>query len=83
MFALAQGVFLAGVAATLAISVGTAVTTGALACAAAFAKSFSLRVAAGENLRVNFIARVFEFAAAALVLMFGLALWIGGRAGGA
>ena len=50
VFSLAQGVFLAGIAAVLAISLGTGATTGALAFAAVFAKSVSLRLAAGENL---------------------------------
>ena len=77
VFALSQQVFLYGVAATLAISLGTAVTTGALAFAAVFAKSLSMRFAAGESTRVIVIARGFEFAAALAVLAFGLALLIG------
>ena len=75
VFALAQGAFLAGVAAVLAISLGTAATTGALAVVAVAAKSVSMRLAAGEDSRVLLIARSFEFAAAMLVLSFGLALW--------
>jgi ABC-type nickel/cobalt efflux system permease component RcnA len=75
VFALAQGVFVAGIAAVVAISLGTGATTGALAFAAVFAKSISLRLAAGESSRVMLIARVFEFVAALLVLSFGLALW--------
>ena len=76
VFSLAQGAFLAGIAATAAISLGTAVTTGALAFAAVYAKTLSLRFAAGENSRVNLVARSFEFAAAILVLVFGLSLWL-------
>jgi nickel/cobalt exporter len=81
VFALAQGAFWAGVAATLAISLGTAITTGALAFAAVFAKAFSMRLAAGESSRVLLIARGFEFAAALAVLTFGLALFWGATAG--
>ena len=77
VFALSQQVFLYGVAATFAISLGTAVTTGALAFAAVFAKSLSMRFAAGEDTRVMVIARGFELAAALCVLAFGLALWMG------
>jgi len=77
VFALAQGAFWAGVAATLAISLGTAVTTGALAFGAVFAKAFSLRLAAGESARVTLISRGFEFVAALAVLAFGLALFWG------
>jgi nickel/cobalt transporter (NicO) family protein len=81
VFAMAQGLFAAGVAATFAMAVGTAVTTGALACTAVFAKSAAMRLAAGENSRLALVARGFEFAAALAVLAFGLALLVGSRAG--
>ena len=81
VFALAQGAFWAGIAATLAISLGTAITTGVLAFAAVFAKAFSMRLATGEGARVLVIARGFEFAAALAVLTFGLALFWGAMAG--
>jgi nickel/cobalt exporter len=81
VFALAQGAFWAGVGATLAISLGAAITTGALAFAAVFAKGFATRLAAGETSRVLLIARGFEFAAALAVLGFGLALFWGATAG--
>ena len=53
VFALAQGLFAAGVAATFAMALGTAVTTGALAWMAVFAKSAAMRLAAGENSRLR------------------------------
>lgn len=81
VFALAQGAFAAGVATTFAISLGTGVTTGALAWAAVFAKDVAMRFAAGEDARVTLIARGFEFAAALLVLVFGVALLVGMNAG--
>ena len=81
VFALAQGLFAAGVAATFAMALGTAVTTGALAAMAVFAKSAAMRFAAGENTRVVLVARGFEFAAAIGVLAFGVALMIGARGG--
>ena len=81
VFALAQGAFSAGIAATFAISLGTAVTTGALAWAAVFAKSMALRFARGEQSRVALVARGFEFAAALLVLAFGVALLLGSGTG--
>jgi nickel/cobalt exporter len=80
VFALAQNRFAAGVAATFAMALGTALTTGALAFAAVFAKSFAVRFAAGEQSRVTLIARGFEFAAALLVLGFGVALLLGSSA---
>ena len=81
VFALAQNRFSAGVAATFAMALGTALTTGALAFAAVFAKGLALRLAAGEDSRVTLIARGFEFAAALLVLGFGMALLVGSNAG--
>ena len=74
VFAMSQGLFAAGVAATFAMALGTAVTTGALAWTAVFAKSAAMRLAAGENSRLALVARGFEFAAALAVLVFGVAL---------
>jgi len=74
VFALAQGLFAAGVGAALAMALGTAATTAALASIAVFFKSAALRLAAGENSRIALAARTFEFAAALAVLTFGLAL---------
>jgi ABC-type nickel/cobalt efflux system permease component RcnA len=79
VFAMAQGLFAAGVAATFAMALGAAVTTGALAWMAVFAKSLAMRLAAGENSRLTLVARGFEFAAALAVLAFGVALLFGSR----
>jgi nickel/cobalt exporter len=81
VFALSQGLFAAGVAATFAMALGTAATTGALASMAVFAKSTAMRLAAGEESRAMLVARCFEFAAALAVLAFGLALMFGARGG--
>jgi nickel/cobalt exporter len=81
VFALAQGLFAAGVAATFAMALGTAVTTGALAFMAVFAKSTAVRFAAGEESLAALVARGFEFAAALAVLAFGVALMFGARGG--
>jgi nickel/cobalt exporter len=80
VFSVARNVFPAGVAATFAMSLGTALTTGALAWAAVFAKRLAIRFAAGEESRVALVARGFEFVAALLVLGFGLALLAGSAA---
>ena len=80
-FALAQGLFAAGVAATFAMALGAAATTGALASMAVFAKSIAMRIAAGEDSRLMLVARGFEFVAALAVLAFGVALLIGARGG--
>jgi ABC-type nickel/cobalt efflux system permease component RcnA len=74
VFALAQGMFWAGVGATFAMAIGTAVTTGALAVAAVFAKDFAVRIAGGATSRGAVVGRVVELLAAACVLAFGLAL---------
>jgi ABC-type nickel/cobalt efflux system permease component RcnA len=81
VFGLAQGLFAAGVAATFAMALGTAVTTGALAFMAVFAKSAAMRFAAGEDSRAALIARSLEFAAALAVLAFGILLMFGARGG--
>jgi nickel/cobalt transporter (NicO) family protein len=77
VFALAQGLFLAGIGATLAMALGTAVTTGALAALAVFAKDVALRFARQESSLAGLIARGFEFAAALGVLAFGALLLLG------
>jgi nickel/cobalt transporter (NicO) family protein len=83
-FALTQGLFAAGVAATLAMAFGTAATTGALAVLAVFGKDIAMRLAARETLRAALLARSLEFAAAVCVLAYGLALLLLGptRSGG-
>jgi ABC-type nickel/cobalt efflux system permease component RcnA len=74
VFTLAQGVFLAGVGAVAAMSLGTAITTGALAAIAVLAKGLALRLAGGAEGRGLLIARGAEFLAALAVLAVGLAL---------
>ena len=81
VFSMAQGLFAAGVAATLAMGLGTAVTTGGLASLAVFAKSLALRLAGAETSLATLIARGLEFAAAIVVLGIGLALLYGGASG--
>jgi nickel/cobalt transporter (NicO) family protein len=81
VFALAQGIFVAGIAATLAMALGTALTTGALASLAVFAKAAALRFARGEASRINLIARGVELLAAFGVLAVGLSLLLGASGG--
>jgi ABC-type nickel/cobalt efflux system permease component RcnA len=82
VFELAQGLLLAGVAATtFAMALGVAATTGALASIAVFAKSTAMRLVASEASRVAHVAGVFEVAAALAVLAFGHALMFGTRGG--
>lgn len=76
VFALAQGIFLSGVAATLAMALGTAVTTAALASTAVLAKGVALRWTGGAP-SSDLVARGLELAAALLVLAVGLSLLLG------
>ncbi|WP_400768977.1 nickel/cobalt transporter [Methylosinus sporium] len=82
VFTLSQGVFIAGAGATLLMSAGTAITTGALAATAVFAKDFAARLAARRSSRAETLLRAGELLAALLVLAFGLALLLGARAVG-
>ena len=81
VFALAQGVFSAGIAATLAMALGTALTTGALASLAVFAKVAALRLARGEASRLTLVARGLELLAAFAVLAVGMGLLFGAGGG--
>ena len=78
VFSLAQGIFWAGMAATFAMALGTAITTGALATMAVLAKDLALRLTGGQSSRRGeIVARALEFAAACLVLALGGALLMG------
>ena len=83
VFSLAQGLFLAGVAATFAMSIGTALTTGALAALAVFAKDVALRLVGPDSMRSVLLGRMLEFGAACLVLLLGASLFLGASTGGA
>jgi nickel/cobalt exporter len=77
VFALSQGVYGVGIAATLAMALGTALTTGALAALAVFAKGAALRLAGGRGEAGLIGLRSLEVLAAAIVLALGLALVLG------
>ncbi|ACL55321.1 nickel/cobalt transporter [Methylobacterium nodulans] len=77
VFALSQGVFLAGVLATLAMALGTALTTSALAALAVFAKALALRLAGGRGEAGAVAVGTLELLAAAFVLVLGTALLAG------
>ncbi len=77
VFTLSQNMFAAGVTAVLAMSAGTALTTGALASMAVYAKSAAMRWCSPESRRALLIGRGAELAAAVLVLLMGGALLAG------
>lgn len=82
VFALSQGIFWAGIVATLAMSLGTAITTGALAAVAVLFKGLAVRFAGAESGRAVLMVRGLEFLAACAVLVTGLGLFFGFAASG-
>jgi nickel/cobalt transporter (NicO) family protein len=81
VFALSQGLFAAGVAATFAMALGTALTTGLIATLAVLAKSLARRLAGGhDDTSVRLMAGV-ELLAAAFILVLGASLLAGLWAG--
>jgi nickel/cobalt transporter (NicO) family protein len=77
VFALAQGLFLAGVAATFVMGLGTALTVGVIAVIAVGAKGLARRLTAGSEGRSAVVLRGLEFAAACVVLLLGAGLLLG------
>jgi nickel/cobalt transporter (NicO) family protein len=77
VFALAQGLFWAGIAATLLMGLGTAITVAAIAVVAVSAKDIAGRLSAGRDGGGALFMRGIEFGAAALVLLFGAGLLLG------
>jgi nickel/cobalt exporter len=77
VFALAQGLFLAGVAATFVMGLGTALTVSTIAIIAVSAKGLARRMTAGSEGRSAVVLRGLEFAAAGVVLFFGVGLLLG------
>lgn len=77
VFSLAQGLFWAGVAATFVMGLGTAITVAAIAVIAVSAKGLAQRLSAGREGGGALIMRGIEFAAAGLVLLFGVGLLFG------
>jgi len=77
VFANAQGLLWAGIAATFAMALGTALTTGALAALAVFFKFAALRFAGGGSLAGARMIAWLEVLAAAFVAVVGAALLLG------
>jgi nickel/cobalt transporter (NicO) family protein len=77
VFALAQGLFWAGVAATFVMGLGTAITVATIAVIAVSAKGLARRLTAGREGGGALLMRGVEFGAAGLVLLFGVGLLLG------
>jgi nickel/cobalt exporter len=74
VFSIAQGLFAAGIFSVFAMSLGTAITTGALASFAVFAKKLAMRVSGRSSPRAEIVGRLIEVGAALCVLVFGVVL---------
>jgi nickel/cobalt exporter len=77
VFALAQGLFWAGVTATFVMGLGTAMTVATIAVMAVSAKDLARRLSAGREGGGALVMRGVEFAAAGLLLLFGAGLLFG------
>lgn len=71
IFALGQGVFAVGVAAVLAMSIGTGLTVAALALLAVGAKGLAVRLAARRPAWAVAVGHALEWAGAAALVLFG------------
>jgi nickel/cobalt exporter len=77
VFALAQGMFWAGIAATFVMGLGTAITVAIIAVLAVTAKDLAARLSGAREGGGALIMRGVEFGAAGLVLLFGVGLLFG------
>jgi ABC-type nickel/cobalt efflux system permease component RcnA len=77
VFALAQGLFWAGVAATLMMGLGTAITVAAIATMAVWARAAAARLAGTRSGYGMLAMRGIEVGAAVVVLAFGTLLLVG------
>jgi nickel/cobalt exporter len=82
VFALSQGLLLAGIGSVLAMSLGTFVTVSFLAALTVSAKDVALRVAGLDTEVTERIMRVVEIGGALVVLLLGLTLLGGALQGG-
>jgi len=77
VFALAQGLFWAGVASTFVMAIGTAITVAAIATLAVGARAVAKRFAATRVSYGTLVLRGIEVGAAVLVIAFGVLLLTG------
>ena len=77
VFALAQGLFWAGIAATFVMGLGTAITVATIAVLAVSARGFARHLSGAGDGGGALVMRGIEFAAAGLVLLFGIGLLTG------
>jgi len=77
VFALAQGIFWAGIASTFLMALGTALTVAILAALAVGAKDIARRFAGGDDRRAGQVMLALEILAALFITALGLTLFAG------
>lgn len=77
VFALSQGLLMAGVFATFAMALGTALTVSALAALAVGSRELATRMAGGEGKLANAVASGIGIGGAVLVLALGASFFVG------
>jgi len=81
VFALAQGIFWAGIASTFLMGLGTALTIAALAVTAVYAKGLASRLAGAGSSRAALVMGCLEVTGAFVIMAFGLLLLAGALSG--
>jgi ABC-type nickel/cobalt efflux system permease component RcnA len=82
VFALSQGLFVAGIASAIVMGIGTGLTVAVLAAVAVGARGMAVRLAGTHSAIGVRAVRGLEIVAAALVMLFGLTMLGGAIAGG-
>ena len=82
VFALSQGLFAVGIAATFVMALGTGLTVAALAALAVSAKGLALRLAGTQSRFAAGLLRTIEVGGGVVVLLFGILLLGGALQGG-
>jgi ABC-type nickel/cobalt efflux system permease component RcnA len=76
VFALTQGMFLAGVAATFAMALGTAITVAALATLALGSRELALKLGGADSAWASMVWTTCAFGGATIILLFGLIMFM-------
>ena len=76
VFAVTQGLFWAGVAATFAMAFGTAITVAMLATLALGSRELALKVGGGNAAWANAVWTTCSIGGAVVILLFGLLLFL-------
>jgi ABC-type nickel/cobalt efflux system permease component RcnA len=76
VFALTQGLFWAGVAATFAMALGTAITVAVLATLALGSREFALKLGGANAVWANAVWTTCAIGGAVIIFLFGLLLFL-------